>query len=344
MNKTDWNDYVVIAQGNHLIQRAINGVVMCDVTDNDDRRPGQRAFSGILALQLHAGRPMHVEIKNIRLKRLRLTGRKKVVMVAGTPSHGKGEHEFNAGTLLLKKCLDENAPQVLAAAYLNGWPADPTAFDNADAIMIYSDGGGGHPVVQQNRLAEIDHLAKQGVGVLCAHYAVEVQKDRGGPEFLRWIGGYFETYLSINPTWMMTHPVLAKDHPITRGVKPFDIQDEWYLPHAAPRQHGRGDGDLERTCRHDNTRQGKDDPHGGNPTVRAGVGKNLTEVLSWAAERPDGGRGYGFTGGHYHRRIGPTTRLPQTDAQCHPLDRPCRSAAGWCEFDGYAGGFEGEFG
>lgn len=110
VNKTDWNDYVVIAQGNHLIQK-INGAVMCDVTDNDER-PGQRAFSGILALQLHAGQPMHVEFKNIRLKRLRLAGgRKKVVMVAGTPSHGPGEHEFNAGTLLLKKCLDENAPK-----------------------------------------------------------------------------------------------------------------------------------------------------------------------------------------------------------------------------------------
>ena len=145
----DWNEYVVIAQGNHLTQK-INGHVMCEVTDD---QPAKRAMSGILALQLHAGQPMHVEFKNIRLKRLHLQDRKKVVMVAGKPSHGPGEHEFNAGTLLLKKCLDENCPQVLAVAYLNGWPADPTAFDNADAIMLYMDGGGQHPVATPARLA-----------------------------------------------------------------------------------------------------------------------------------------------------------------------------------------------
>ena len=50
---------------------------------------------------------MTVQFKNIRLKRTQLAdGRKKIVMVAGTPSHGPGDHEFNAGTMLLKHCLD----------------------------------------------------------------------------------------------------------------------------------------------------------------------------------------------------------------------------------------------
>ena len=71
--------------------------------------------------------------------------------------HGKGDHEFNAGTMILKKCLDK-LPNIVTAAYYNGWPADPTAFDNADSILLYMDGGGGHPVIQRNRLAEIDQL------------------------------------------------------------------------------------------------------------------------------------------------------------------------------------------
>ncbi|HEV2968778.1 MAG TPA: family 16 glycoside hydrolase [Pirellulales bacterium] len=300
VNKKDWNDYVVIAQGNHLTQK-INGHVMCEVIDEQSSK---RAFSGILALQLHAGKlPMHVEFKNIRLKRLPLADRKKVVMVAGKPSHGPGEHEFNAGTLLLKKCLDENAPQVLAAAYLNGWPDDPTAFDNADAIMLYMDGGEKHPVVARNRLAEIDRLTKRGVGVICAHYAVEVPKEKGGPEFERWIGGYFETFWSINPTWYMTSATLAKDHPITRGVKPFDIKDEWYY-HMRFRPNMEGVTAILSAVPPDETRKGRDDAHGGNPAVRADIGKNVPEILCWAAERPDGGRGYGFTGGHYHLNWG----------------------------------------
>ena len=61
----DWNDYVVIAKGNHL-QHFINGVQTVDVTD--EREGGKGAKEGILALQLHAGDPMTVQFKNIRLK------------------------------------------------------------------------------------------------------------------------------------------------------------------------------------------------------------------------------------------------------------------------------------
>jgi len=62
--KSDWNDYVIIARGNHL-RHYLNGVQTVDVVDND---PKNRALSGILALQLHAGKPMVVEFKNLRLK------------------------------------------------------------------------------------------------------------------------------------------------------------------------------------------------------------------------------------------------------------------------------------
>jgi hypothetical protein len=63
-NKTDWNDYVIIAKGNH-IQHFLNGYQTVDVTDND---PKGRMLKGILALQIHAGPPMVVEFKNVRLK------------------------------------------------------------------------------------------------------------------------------------------------------------------------------------------------------------------------------------------------------------------------------------
>ena len=62
--KSDWNDYIVIAKGNH-IQHYLNGALMIDVTDNDTKN---RLMEGILALQLHAGAPMIVEFKDVRLK------------------------------------------------------------------------------------------------------------------------------------------------------------------------------------------------------------------------------------------------------------------------------------
>jgi len=63
------------------------------------------------------------------------TGKKKIVLFAGKPSHGRGQHEHNAGVLLLKSCLDKN-PAVSAVVHMNGWPSDPTALDNAAAIMM----------------------------------------------------------------------------------------------------------------------------------------------------------------------------------------------------------------
>ena len=284
----DWNDYEIIAQGPHLTHK-INGQVMSEVIDEDRER---RAVSGILALQLHAGPPMTVAFKDIRLKRTHLAdGTKKIVMVAGKPSHGPGAHEFNAGTKILKRCLD-GTPGVIAAAYYNGWPADPTAFDNADSILLYMDGGSGHPVIQRNRLTEIDQLMKRGIGLCCAHYAVEVPKEKGGPDLTKWIGGYYETGYSINPHWDAAFDSLPK-HPVTRGVEPFSINDEWYYSIRFPEGQS-GIEPLLVARPPDATRR----------TEAAKSHPGRAEIVAWAVERPDGGRGFGFTGGHNHANWG----------------------------------------
>ncbi|PHX92854.1 MAG: hypothetical protein CK546_09580 [Pedosphaera sp.] len=63
----DWNDYVVIAKGNHL-QHFINGKLTVDVTDEGGAKA---AKEGVLALQIHVGPPMTVQFKNLRLKELK---------------------------------------------------------------------------------------------------------------------------------------------------------------------------------------------------------------------------------------------------------------------------------
>ena len=66
IKKEDWNEYVIIAKGDHL-QHFINGKTTVDVTDECEAKA---AKSGVLALQLHAGPPMTVQFKNIRIKRM----------------------------------------------------------------------------------------------------------------------------------------------------------------------------------------------------------------------------------------------------------------------------------
>lgn len=67
IKKGDWNDYVVIAKGNHLTHQ-INGMLTIDVTDEQE---SQAAKSGILALQLHAGTAMRAQFKDIQIKSLK---------------------------------------------------------------------------------------------------------------------------------------------------------------------------------------------------------------------------------------------------------------------------------
>lgn len=60
----DWNEYTIICRGNHVMHY-LNGFPTVELIDND---PNGRLLEGILALQIHAGPPMLVEFKDIRLK------------------------------------------------------------------------------------------------------------------------------------------------------------------------------------------------------------------------------------------------------------------------------------
>jgi type 1 glutamine amidotransferase len=293
----DWNDYIVIARGNHLVHK-INGMTTVDVTDND---PKNRIFSGLLALQMHAGEPMLVQFKDVKLKRLKLAeNRKKIVLVAGHPSHGPGDHEFNAGVQLLHKAL-RNQKNVLSTFYLNGWPKDTTAFENADAVLFYMDGGAGHPAIQENHAQILKALAKKGVGIGCAHFAVEVPPGESGKAFQELIGGYYEDHYSVNPMWQPDYQSFP-NHPVTRGVKPFSVVDEWYFNMRWPSEM-KGITPILVAKPSDKVRGGPYVyPAGPYEHIKAATGRE--ETMMWVFERPDGGRSFGFTGGHKHRNWG----------------------------------------
>jgi hypothetical protein len=155
-------------------------------------------------------------------------GKKKIVFVAGVRSHGYGSHEHKAGCMLLARLLNENmGEKVIATVVTEGWPKDPqAAFKNADALIFYCDGGGRHFVLPH--LEETQKLVDKGVGIGCIHYGVEIPKGDGGDAFLRWIGGYFETFWSVNPHWTAQFKEYPK-HEVANGLKPFEINDEWYF-------------------------------------------------------------------------------------------------------------------
>jgi hypothetical protein len=237
---------------------------------------------------------------------------KRIVFVAGKPSHPPRMHEFNAGVQLLAGCL-KDFPGVDVRVVLNGWPSDEKVLDGASAVIFYMDGGGGHEVVQQEgrRLKLVEELVGRGVGIGCMHYAVEVVTDQAGAQFKRWIGGHYEHSFSCNPIWEPTFATFP-EHPITRGVTPFQSKDEWYfnmrfvndLSGASEAKTDLGTFiPILVASPSDDVRDGPYVyPAGPYPHIEANRGR--AEAMMWAVERRDGGRGFGFTGGHFHDNWG----------------------------------------
>jgi type 1 glutamine amidotransferase len=224
------------------------------------------------------------------------SAKRKVVFIAGPVSHAYGSHDHWPGARLLGRMLQENHSQIEAVVHRNGWPADPTAFDGAAAIVIYADGGARHPAI--THLAEMDAMMKRGVGLVLMHYAVEVEEATAGPQFLDWAGGYFKIHWSVNPHWLLQVKSL-RTHPITRGVRPFETHDEWYY-HMQFRE-GMKMVPILTALPPASSLERPEGPHQNNPHVRAAVlDRKEPQHVAWAVERADGGRGFGFTGGHWH--------------------------------------------
>ena len=226
---------------------------------------------------------------------------KNLLLIAGPPSHRPGDHEHNAGILLLQKCLAE-VPGLTTAVSLNGWPTDARAFEGIDAIIIYSDGGPRHIALQDDHLDVLGKALAGGAGLGLIHYAVEPTLPKGQKEFVSWIGGAFEINWSVNPHWDAEFKELPQHH-VTRGVKPFQIRDEWYfnmrfVPDMA------GVTPLLQAIPPAESMSRPDGTHSGNPAARAAVAAGQPQTVSWAFERPDGGRGFGFTGAHSHKNWG----------------------------------------
>lgn len=231
--------------------------------------------------------------------RIELEQEKTIVFLAGRRSHGYGAHEHRAGNMLMARLLESRFEGLVTKQFVRGeWPpADVLA--EADSIVVFCDGGGRH--ILNKHLDAFDELMKKGVGAVFLHYGVETVEGRPSAKFIDWIGGHFERFWSVNPHWVAKFEALP-EHAITRGVKPFQRQDEWYF-HMRFRPKMKGVTPILSAVPPPSTMKRKDGPHSGNPAVRRAVANRIPQHTAWAYERDDGGRGFGFTGLHFHRNF-----------------------------------------
>ncbi len=216
---------------------------------------------------------------------------KKIVLIAGPiTGHGKGIHEYEKDVILIKQLLDTspNLKGVVTEAHFQGWPKDPATLDVADLILFDSDGSNreetAHPLYVEKRIEVLEKQMKRGCGLIQLHWAT-FNPSRFHERVTEWVGGYFDYEKGSGPNnWysaIKTYEAPAKlgdaTHPILRGVKPFSLKEEFYY----------------------NLRFRPDDPRVKPIVLTRPPGEQRDHTVGWAVERKGGGRGFGFTGGHY---------------------------------------------
>lgn len=220
-----------------------------------------------------------------------------IVFVAGPKSHGPGAHEFPAGSRLLAEAINASGMPVSAKVVL-GWPADGAELRAADLIVLYSDGLEKH--VARGQGGWLRERLNQGKSVAVLHFALEAPEDDPDLQsfLLDAIGARFEVNWSVNPIWTL---VGSPDpgHPASRGVGRLNVEDEWYY-HLRLRDGPRLPASLLSVVPPEGS-LGQDGPRSGNAAVRTALQRLEPQLVAWTFTSGQGARGFGFTGGHFHR-------------------------------------------
>jgi hypothetical protein len=200
----------------------------------------------------------------------------KIVLLAGSFSKGGGEHEYFAGSVLLFNLLKQT-PGVAPVLAAEGWPKNEKIFDHAKAIVFYMDGGGKQPILAPGRLELIERLAAKGVGIVHLHQIIDYPKSHTD-RLLPLIGGVWVPGDGARGHWDGDFATFV-DHPISRGVAPFK-ENDGFIYKLKFVEGLKGITPLLRT------------------TPPKTTLKETEDIVSWAYQRPDGGRSFVFTGCH----------------------------------------------
>lgn len=138
--------------------------------------------------------------------------------------------------------------------------------------------------------AAVGRMMDRGCGIVCVHYATGLSAqdvpDDGNHPLMHWMGGYFATrckhHQSVAKVFDATITPAAGSHPVLRGWREFALRDEpYYNNYFGPQ------GLTAKTTPLATSMLPPDAPK--------------KEIVAWATERPDGGRGMGIVMPHFYK-------------------------------------------
>jgi hypothetical protein len=197
----------------------------------------------------------------------------------GPDGHPWKTHEFRAGVRILSRLLADVPNLEVTTIDAQENPREvPQRVDEADGVVLYLNQGalwiGSDPQLR----AAFERLAAREGGITVLHWAVGT-KPAEHIELGRALWGGVHGGPDRKYVVERKRLIPNADHPITAGLEPLDIRDEWYyqLKFAT-------EGKL-------------------TPLWTAEI-DGESHPVAWAWERPDGGRSFGFVGLHFHENWG----------------------------------------
>lgn len=199
----------------------------------------------------------------------------KVLFIGKEPDHPFATHMYLHTGEMLSECLKLSGD--IETVVSDGWPKDAGNLEGVRTIVLYMTPAAEFLLDGPHR-AEFEAMMKRGVGLVTLHWASSVHQanfERLGETWMGYLGGTWVSNVGLH-TGDSPLRQLAPQHPISRGWEEYEIHDEYYL----------------------------------NPTIGEAatpilqvMARDKPVVVGWAFERPDGGRSFGTTLGHYYRNF-----------------------------------------
>lgn len=217
---------------------------------------------------------------------------KKIAFGYGKSIHYWGDHENKIMCEILSDAANAAFGEKASASAVNlDENAEFESLKKYDAIYVIAEGEDHHPFKGKSGL--IKSLNENGTSFAFVHYSTTPTKNDNEDAIKDAIGGVYETYFSVNPTFEAKFEKFAK-HPVSNGVKPFVLTDEIYFNIRF--KDGANIAHIAKATPPDKVRKFMFGPHTGNKFVRENLGRE--ETIAWACENPNGTRGFGLTAGH----------------------------------------------
>jgi mannose-6-phosphate isomerase-like protein (cupin superfamily)/type 1 glutamine amidotransferase len=218
-----------------------------------------------------------------------------IVLIGGDKQgYPRTEHDYPDGILAIERLI-KGSPQFQALnpvvkTFPTGFPSDLSQIADADVVLMYFGmdyAKMSHVLDDEPRRMAMERLMSNGAGLIALHQASTVPSQASIIPMADWLGGVRFGMADRTTEIAQMQISGAGKNPIANGLKPFELLDEFY-PTLTFSKTDKVTPILSAKV-HIQTRNNK--PVFEEPPA--------DHISAWAAERPNGGRSFAFTGGHY---------------------------------------------